>query len=127
MGLDEQIKACYKAASDYPDLAKRLNQIGVESYTVDTASSIILYRFGDGVTILHSGNPNARSIEPNFDEQKTIDAVRNNQQGKTDYPGFMQEIAAAGVRFYEASLVGPNKRVTYIGTGGFYEERIPNK
>jgi len=125
MDYNDQIADCYKTASNYPDLAKRLSQIGVESYTVDTATSILLYRFGEGKTVLHAGNDEARIIQGNFDEQKTIDAVRNNQQGKTDYPGFMDEIASAGVRFYEATLNGTNQRVTYIGTGGFYEESIP--
>lgn len=121
----DKIKECYQAAINYPDLAKRLNQIGVESYTVDTASGIILYRFKEGETVVHQGKMSAREISKNFDEQKTVTAIRNNQQGKTDYPGFMNEIAAAGVRFYEATLCGENKRVTYIGIGGYYEENIP--
>lgn len=125
MENNEKIKVCYQAASNYPDLAKRLNQIGVESYTVDTASSIILYRFSSGENILHQGNITSRNIDENFDEEKAIKAIRNNQQGKTDYPCFMNEIAKAGVRFYEATLNGQNKRVTYIGIGGFYEEQIP--
>lgn len=125
MEYDDKIKACYSAASNYPDLAKRLNQIGVESYTVDTAGSTILYRFSEGKNILHPGKITARIIKENFDEKKTIEAIRNNQQGKTDYPGFMSEIAEAGVRFYEATLCGENKRVTYIGIGGYYEEAIP--
>ena len=124
MELNEQITACYKAASNYPDLAKRLSQIGAESYTVDTASGTILYRFDGGENVLHHGNILPRTIAENFNEEKTIQAVRNNQQGKTDFPGFMNEIAAAGVRFYEATLSG-NKRVTYIGISGFYEEMIP--
>ena len=125
MEYSDKIKACYKAASNYPDLAKRLGQIGVESYTVDTASGTILYRFAEGKNILQPGNNAVRIIQVNFDEQKTIQAVRNNQQGKTDYPSFMNEIAEAGARFYEATLRGQNKRVTYIGIGGFYEEAIP--
>ena len=125
MENNDKITVCYKAASNYPDLARRLRQIGVESYTVDTASGAILYRFNDGENILHQGTIAPRVIQDQFDEQKTIAAVVNNQQGKTDYPGFMNDIAAAGVRFYEATLNGQNKRVTYIGIGGFYEEAIP--
>ena len=125
MEHNEKITACYKVATNYPDLAKRLNQIGVSSYTVDTASGIILYRFDAGENVLHQGNIPARIIKDNFDKQKTIQAVRNNQQGKTDFPGFMNEIAEAGVRFYEATLSGVNKRVAYIGSGGLYDELIP--
>lgn len=125
MTKNDQIKQCYSEASNYPDLAKRLNQIGVVSYTVDTASSAILYRFAEGENILHEGNENPRAIATAFDKQKTYDAIKANQQGKSDYPEFMKQIADAGVRFYEATLTGDNKRVTYIGIGGFYEEEIP--
>jgi uncharacterized protein YbcV (DUF1398 family) len=126
MENNEKIKACYKAATNYPDLAKRLSEAGVESYTVDTASNTILYRFAQGVNELQEGsNSTARTIADKFDAQKTVEAIRNNQQGKTDYPTFMNDIAAAGVRFYEATLNGLNKRVTYIGKGGSYEEAIP--
>ncbi|MFL5730031.1 MAG: DUF1398 family protein [Cytophagaceae bacterium] len=125
MENSDKLKECYKAALNYPDLARRLSLIGVESYTVDAASSTILYRFAIGKNIIHEGNSTPRIINQNFDQQKTIKAIRNNQQGQTDYPGFMNEIAEAGVRFYEATLTGENRRVTYIGIGGFYEEAIP--
>jgi uncharacterized protein YbcV (DUF1398 family) len=123
--IKEQIEACYKNAGSYPELVKNLVQTGIESYTVQVSDSTILYRFDNGKTFLHPGSNALRDIALNFDEQKTIQAIRNNQQQKTDYPQFMNEIAEAGVRFYEATLNGENKRVTYIGTGGFYEEAIP--
>lgn len=125
MEYADKIKVCYQAAVNYPDLAKRLGEIGIESYTVDTASGTILYRFKNGAHSLQVGNSTVRFVNDSFNEQKTIQAVRNNQQGKTDYPGFMNEIGEARVRFYEATLIGQRKRVTYIGTGGFYEEMIP--
>lgn len=122
---NDKIQNAYKSAANYPDLAKRLGDIGVRSYTVDTASGTILYRLEDGKNVIHLGGIPARGIAADFDEKKTIEAIRNNQQGKTHYPGFMNEIANAGVRFYEATLMGQNRRVTYIGIGGFYEEPIP--
>lgn len=97
----------------------------MQSYTVDTATSTILYRFADGENTIHPDGHLLRSIASKFNNEKTIAAIRNNQLGQTDYPAFMNEIAMAGVRFYEATLIGDAKRVTYIGTGGFYEERIP--
>ncbi len=124
MDNTSKIKECYQSAKSYPDLAQRLHKIGMESYTVDTATSTILYRFSQGENVIQDGNAQ-RQIATSFDKEKTIQAVRDNQQGKSDYAGFMQEIADAGVRFYEATLIGENKRVTYIGTGGFYEEMIP--
>ena len=121
----EIIKEAYKTSKSYPELAKKLTDKGIRSYTVDTATGTILYRMDNGEHILHPGETPLRNIAPVFSEQATVQAVRDSQQGKIDYPGFMAAIAAAGVRFYEATLTGSRKRVTYIGTGGHYEELIP--
>ena len=123
MELHEKIQKAYKKASNYPDLVKRLIAIKIKSYTVDVSTGIVLYRFSKGSHVLQPGSAE-RTIAALFNNEQTVQAVRDNQQGKTDYPAFMQDIARAGVRFYEATLDGDNKRVTYIGTGGFYEEKI---
>lgn len=125
MDLLQKIHEAYQAASSYPDLVTRLIQLGILSYTVDVATGTVLYRFAEGKNVLHPGGTEARAIAEKFDEQGTIKAIRDNQQKKTDYPAFMNQIAKAGVRLYEATLNGPSKRVTYIGTGGLYEEPIP--
>jgi uncharacterized protein YbcV (DUF1398 family) len=124
MNTQPRIKKAYETSKSYPELVKKLIDIGVESYTVDTATSAILYRLREGENILHAELHSPREIAPSFSEHDTIRAIRENQQGKTDYPGFMNAIAKAGVRFYEATLNGPEKRVTYIGTDGSYEEKI---
>jgi uncharacterized protein YbcV (DUF1398 family) len=124
MELNEKIQKAYKKASNYPDLVKRLIAIKIKSYTVDVSTGIVLYRFSKGNHVVKPGNAE-REIVSLFNNEQTIQAVRDNQQGKTDYPTFMNDIARAGVRFYEATLDGDNKRVTYIGSDGFYEEKIP--
>lgn len=119
-----QIKQAYNGIKSYPELVKNLLSIGVLSYTVDTATGAILYRFFGGEIHLHPGEA-GRTINPKFSNEDTVKAIRKNQQGKSTYPEFMDDIASAGVRFYEATLEGNRKRVTYIGTGGSYEELIP--
>jgi len=121
----DQIMDAYKTAKNYPALAAALIEIGIESYTVDVATGTMLYRMGFGNNLMHPSHDGVRAIAEHFDEAKVIRAIRDNQQGKTTYPQFMDGIAAAGVRFYEATLHGENKRVTYIGSVGFYEESIP--
>ena|ERR1700744_4023228 len=123
--MEEKIKQIYASSKSYPELVGKLIEIGVQSYTVDTATSIILYRFANGENLLQSHSEMNRTISRAFSQEETIQAIRSNQQGKTDYPTFMNDIAQAGVRFYEATLTGNKKRVTYIGSGGFYEEQIP--
>lgn len=115
----------YKTSKNYPELAANLIEIGIESYTVDVATGAVLYRMGFGNNIMHPSHDGVRAIAEHFSAEGVVQAIRNNRQGKTTYPQFMHEIAAAGVRFYEATLHGENKRVTYIGSAGFYEESIP--
>jgi len=124
MLLEEQIQEAYKIARGYPDLVLKLITLGVQSYTVDVATGTILYRFDGGRHILHLEESIARVVADDFSYGLTVQAVQDTQQGKTDYPAFMNDIAKAGVRFYEATFTG-NMRVTYIGAGGFYEEEIP--
>ena len=125
MSTDETIQAAYATAQSYPDLAQKLVDAGVQSYTVEVSSGTILYRLAAGETRLHPKKAEPRAIASSFDPTQTIQAIRDNQTEKTDYVEFMQAIARAGVRFYDAILTGANKRVIYIGIGGYYEEQIP--
>lgn len=125
MAQEELIKQAYTNAKNYPDLAQKLVDAGVQSYTVEVSSGIMLYRLADGETLLHTNIMEPRAIGIAFDQDGTIKAIRDNQEGKTDFSAFMNGIAQAGVRFYDAILTGVNKRVIYIGMGGHYEEKIP--
>lgn len=125
METQQQIENVYKTSKNYPELVKGLIAIGTLSYTVEVSTGDILYRFAEGHNILHPGKITPRTISETFSSEKTIEAVRASQQGKINYPQFMDAIAQAGVRFYESTLNGSKKRVTYIGFGGQYEELIP--
>ncbi|GAB4023600.1 DUF1398 family protein [Spirosoma koreense] len=125
MLVEERIRRAYATAQNYPDLAQKLIEAGVESYTVEVSSGIVLYRLAEGATTLHANGIEPRPIAPTFDQAKTVQAIRANQTGEIDYPGFMEAIAQAGVRFYDAILNGADKRVIYVGVGGCYEETIP--
>ena len=125
MTISEKLEAAYASAQNYPDLAARLKDAGVLSYTVDVSSHIILYRFDDGQINISEKTDTPSTIGLAFNQELTIQTIRNNQQGLITYMEFMQEIANAGVRFYEATLSGNNPRITYIGIGGFYEDLIP--
>jgi uncharacterized protein YbcV (DUF1398 family) len=122
--MKENILAAYSTSKSYPELVRKLMEVGIRSYTVDTATGTILYRMDNGEHVIHHGEAQ-RNIAPTFSESGTIEAIRSNQQGKSTYPEFMDAMATAGIYFYEATLNGENKRVTYIGKDGAYEERIP--
>jgi uncharacterized protein YbcV (DUF1398 family) len=124
MRLLDKIKEAQKSTTSYPDLVKRFIVIGIQSYTVNVATEIILYRFDNGILEILQRENVPCVITEKFNVDLVVKAIRDNQAGKSDYPTFMKSIAAAGVYFYEATLTGDNKRVTYIGIGDSHEETI---
>ncbi|MDN3550402.1 DUF1398 family protein [Mucilaginibacter aquaedulcis] len=125
MSVEEKLKTAYATAKSYPELAAKLIDSGILSYTVEVAAGLMLYRLADGETIFHDSDIEPKVIAARFNTEQVIKAIRDNQQGKSTFPEFMDAIATAGVRFYEATLNGDQKRVTYMGSGGFYQEEIP--
>lgn len=125
MSVEEKLKDAYATAKNYPELAAKLIESGILSYTVEVAAGLMLYRLADGKTIFHDSDASPKAITAQFNTEQVIKAIRDNQQGRSTFPEFMEAIAVAGVRFYEATLNGDKRRVTYMGSGGFYEEEIP--
>lgn len=115
--------ACIEAKG-YHTLAKNLSALGIRSYTVDVASETVLCRLPDGDYFVHQGNNMLRHIGNYFNEVAMMKALRDTQQGKTDYLAFLDDIARAGIRMFETTLDGERKRVAYFGVGGYYEEEI---
>ncbi len=126
MSLSIQIQKASENAENFVELVKRLISLGITSYTVDVKTGLICYRYGMGlVTITHPCSKTVLDISEAFNGKLVKEAIKNNQQGKSDYTAFMKEIAAAGVYFYEVVLTGNSKRVIYIGIYGYLEEPIP--
>ncbi|MDB5272563.1 MAG: phage envelope protein [Chitinophagaceae bacterium] len=120
------IEETSKTARNYPELAQKYADIGIESYTVDVATDIICYRMSDGHLAVKYPMHDPRPVATAFNKEGVVLAIEANIAGKTTYPEFMQAIAQAGVHLYEATLIGGNKRVTYIGITGSHEEKIPS-
>lgn len=125
MTIDEKIHEAYRKSNNYPELVMMLIEAGIQSYTVDVATDIKLYRLSDHSTVLHSEQKAPRNIAETIDVDQVKVCLKATQARQMSYAEFMPAIAAAGVRFYDAVLAGPNKRVNYIGNGGNYEEQIP--
>jgi len=121
----DQIQEAYAISDNYPSLVSRLIALGIESYTVDVATEITLFRLANGEHLIRYSGTYSQAIEPAFDATKVMVAIANNIAGTSTYEGFMHEIAKAGVRLYEATLIGDNKRVTYVGIDGSHVEKIP--
>jgi len=124
MNIDE-INNAYVGATSYPEIVRNLIALGVESYTVDSATDVTIFRLSDGKTVTRYSNNEFRVPAKDFDAVEVKNATVANQTGESDYHGFMDHIARAGVRLYEATLIGDNKRVEYFGIGESHVESIP--
>lgn len=111
----EAIRGCAMRARNFPELALSFFRLGMHSYTVDVGSGATLYRSLEGEIVQLPGGPGVPVTAP-FNAEATLTAIRRNQKGETDYPGFMQDIAAAGVKRYETLLTGPKPRCIYFGS-----------
>lgn len=120
----EKINEVYSSTKIYPELVTKLIALGVESYTVDVTTDVALYRFPNGQTVVKHSDNAYRVPDLHFSADAVKEAIRIHQLGQTDYERFMQDIADAGVRFYEATLTGERRRVAYIGIDGVHEEII---
>ncbi len=120
----EEINNAYVGATSYPEIVRNLIELGVESYTVDAATDVTIFRLSNGKTITRYSNTEFRVPAKDFDAAEVKNAIVANQKGDSDYHGFMDHIALAGVRLYEATLIGDNKRVEYFGIGDSHVEAI---
>lgn len=123
MTLD-QINNAYVGATSYPEIVRNLIALGVGSYTVDAATDVTIFRLVGGNTVTRYSNAEFRVPAKVFDANEVKNAIVANQNGDSDYHGFMDHIARAGVRLYEATLNGDNKRVEYFGIGDSHVETI---
>lgn len=109
----------------YPFLAKNLKQVGVDNYEVKVRNRKRTYINIDGDKLVIPGDfPEVEPAEA-FELEAVKTAVKRTQEGLTDYPTFLKEIAAAGIHTYLADLKG--MKIIYQGPNSEYEyeEIIP--
>ena len=122
--LSALIERARSETSSYPQYAAQLAREGIEGYHVDVATHAIDWRAA-GVRFREVGPVVIAGDAPvAFVEAAVVRALRRNQQGETDYAGFLREIWAAGVCAYDVDLRGGC--ITYRGASGEqYVEAIP--
>ncbi len=121
----DQINKAYVGATSFPEIVRNLIALGIESYAVDAATDLTIFRLAGGKTVARYSNAEFRVPAKNFDPGEVRNAIVANQNGESDYHGFMDHIARAGARLYEATLTGENKRVEYFGISESLMEGIP--
>lgn len=109
----------------YSYLVKNLKAAGIDNYVVKVGSHKRTYTNRNNDVLVIPGE--FAEIEPaeTFQLEDVKAAVKRSQEGLTDYPTFLKEIAAAGIHTYVADLTG--MKVIYQGPNSEYEyeESIP--
>jgi len=100
----------------FPEVVRRLLEVGVESYFCDLATGTETFYLSDGKTQVEKLVLPLLPVAEEFSSSNLIAAIRGAQADEIRYPEFMKRAAAAGVIAYWAFLTG--KKVIYFGRKG---------
>jgi uncharacterized protein YbcV (DUF1398 family) len=100
----------------FPEVVRRLLEVGVESYFCDLATGAETFYMRDGQTYVEKMTLPMAPIAEEFSSTGLIAAVRGAQADTIRYPEFAKRSAAAGVIAYWAFLTG--RKVIYFGRKG---------
>jgi uncharacterized protein YbcV (DUF1398 family) len=108
----------------FPEVVRRLVEVGVESYFCDLATGVGTFYMCDGKTHLEKMTLPMAPIAEGFSSSELIAAIRGAQTDAIRYPEFVKRSTAAGVIAYWAFLTG--RKVIYFGRKGeFHVEEFP--
>lgn len=105
------------AIDGFPVLAEALRQAGIKTNRWHLPSCQSLYEMEEG-SVIQQGAPlvNGTHQIPAFDEKALITAIRQDQQGQTTFPEFLQAAWNAGVISYDVDFLA--RKVIYYGVNG---------
>jgi uncharacterized protein YbcV (DUF1398 family) len=108
----------------FPEVVRRLMEVGVESYFCDLANGAETFYQTNGETHTEKMVLPLMPVAEEFSAPELVAAIRGAQTDTIRYPEFMKRSAAAGVIAYWAFLTG--KKVIYFGRKGeFHIEEFP--
>lgn len=108
----------------FPEVVRRLMEVGVESYFCDLARGEEIFYLTSGQTHQEKMVLPLTPIVEEFSREDLVSAIRGAQADTIRYPEFMKRSAAAGVIAYWAFLAGG--KVIYFGRRGeFHIEEFP--
>jgi uncharacterized protein YbcV (DUF1398 family) len=100
----------------FPEVVRRLTEVGVESYFVDLATGTETLYTTDGQSHTAKMTLPLDPIAENYSPSGIVEAIRGAQADTIRYPEFVKRSAAAGIIAYWAFLTG--KKVIYFGRKG---------
>jgi uncharacterized protein YbcV (DUF1398 family) len=122
--IDEVLAESQAGKLVFPEVVRRLMEVGVESYFCDLARGEEIFYLADGETHREKMVLPPSPIAGEFSREDLVSAIRGAQADTIRYPEFMMRSAAAGVIAYWAFLAG--SKVIYFGRKGeFHIEEFP--
>jgi uncharacterized protein YbcV (DUF1398 family) len=100
----------------FPEVVRRLLEVGVESYFIDLATGHETFYKTDGSTHSEIMTLPLAAIAEEFSAAGIVAAIRGAQADTVRYPEFVKLSRAAGITAYWAFLTG--KKVIYFGRKG---------
>jgi uncharacterized protein YbcV (DUF1398 family) len=100
----------------FPEVVRRLSEIGVESYLVDFATGKETFYTAAGETYVEAMTLHPTSVAADFSKAGIVAAIRGAQADTVRYPEFVKRATHAGVIAYWAYLAG--EKVVYLGRKG---------
>lgn len=116
--MADKIRSAHSSAASFTELVHELSEVGVDSYTIDVASGIFIYRFNDGRREIHSSEFEPRKVTLYFDIEHLKKAINKLKEGDYDGVSFLNNMAKSGVRMVEVVLGDLERRMIYMGLGG---------
>lgn len=109
----------------YPVYVQKLKEAGVSNYEVRVRNHNRKFTSANGDELLITGDIPEVECAEEFNPEAIKTAIRRTQEGLTDYPAFLREIAAAGVHNYLTDLGA--MKILYMGAkpANLYTEVIP--
>jgi uncharacterized protein YbcV (DUF1398 family) len=114
--IDEVMKETQAGNMIFPEVVRRLANVGVESYFVDFANGRESFYASNGEKYAEKMSLSLDPVAEEFSSTGIVAAIRGAQADTIRYPEFVKRASAAGVIAYWAFLVG--KKVIYFGRKG---------
>ncbi len=100
----------------FPEVVRRLAEIGVERYHADYTRHEITYYLPDGDSLVVTVPPHAQAAAKTFSAVGVESAIRLIQRGEIVYTQFVQKTMAAGCIGYFVQITG--RCAQYFGRNG---------
>ncbi len=87
-----------KSGADFPHYIQEIKSYGLKSYTYSVTDGTITYYGESGHQVAAPAIYKPKTINPIASPDELRNIISIHQQGKTDFPTFCEQAAAAGVK-----------------------------